>query len=1002
MTGPSEYPVKLHLIGEGSTAQVFESRDRNGDPAALKLSRGTDAAELFGRERDLLRGIRHPALIRVLDSGLDEQGHSWILLPLLSSSTLEVWRPGDVRILEALTLVADALDSLHVHGYGHADLKPANILLRSSDEDHLVLGDLGLASPLGRPAPGGTPAYLSPNRLDGGPLDRRDDLHAFAVLVYECIAGRLPWGKTQGDAMLGAIRKVDTRPLSTSRPDLPGELDALFQSVFAGRCDGDSLMAWLDPLRNAFGLPRAQRSLFISQLSLEIPSRCVTHENLVETLTSLLVTSNAQVIPISDRVLDTIGELIGHSLREVRHLLHFLLERRLLLDVDGLACFSGDERAVADAWRGENRERLAKLSEAEKQLLLVCGLVGPAMKDEGLSSWKLQADPKQSIEDLIAEGWLERSGDGHLLATAELPLPERSLPPLEPDRLQELLELSPGSSDHFLRIVELALWSGGGDWIRSLSHRSLLVGARAVSALRADRLRKVASRKAGNVSYPLLLGLIGVFQSIRDGDLKTALEGFWTIEGVLDLDASDELSRQLLYLMVDSGRVTEAQDFLARWRSAREAEYRGTVLEIKVAARELTILSRYGLFEEAQLLGEKYEQEFKSRPGSWILHMGLGNLASEQRRQAESIRQARLALAGLNREDGDARTCLDLLLFLADRIDTLGDPQELRDLDALLAQAAILFEQLGSPELEQWALRIRSTYHSHRGDIAAAEATSLKCLELARQTGQLDRAESMQAQIERIYMEKGDYRALRKQDLLLVEQLERTDTADLQVNLRRTLAVSAYVCGDLARCADLLEQCTPAAIELDLKQTLANIHILQAALNRQLGDEESARRLLIAAQEAFEQSQAIRRIHWAVLFRVDLDPEIDEGGQRLAAIIDYAHEVQDPSYLPQAWRLECRRLRRVGEFESAALALEQSFNATADLVSPEYLWPIHLEAAELALAAEEPAVARAELQRALEINRDLSLHFPAGLERERFLARPDRAAVLVKLRDLQG
>ncbi len=154
MANPSEYPPKLRLIGEGGTARVFESRDRKGEPAALKLSRGTDTADLFDRELDLAAALTHPALIRVLDSGLDENGHHWILLPLLSDSTLADWRPGDERLLEALTPVADALDSLHVAGFGHADLKPENILLEPDDEDHLVLGDLGLASPLGRPAAG--------------------------------------------------------------------------------------------------------------------------------------------------------------------------------------------------------------------------------------------------------------------------------------------------------------------------------------------------------------------------------------------------------------------------------------------------------------------------------------------------------------------------------------------------------------------------------------------------------------------------------------------------------------------------------------------------------------------------------------------------------------------------------------------------------------------------------------------------------------------------------
>ena len=122
----------------------------------------------------------------------------------------------------------------------------------------------------------------------------------------------------------------------------------------------------------------------------------------------------------------------------------------------------------------------------------------------------------------------------------------------------------------------------------------------------------------------------------------------------------------------------------------------------------------------------------------------------------------------------------------------------------------------------------------------------------------------------------------------------------------------------------------------------------------------------------------------------------------IAAVIDHEDAVGERRLLPRAWQLEARRLRRAGLSTMPAPALEEAFRIAGTLVSPEHRWPLHVEAAELALAAGERGAARAELERAVEILHDLSLQFIEAAVRERFLARPDRRAVRTRLRALDA
>ncbi|MDP7021458.1 MAG: protein kinase [Candidatus Krumholzibacteria bacterium] len=245
-------------IAEGSMAELFQT---DNPEQVLKLSRRADFNATLLQEAQLSRKLHHPALLPVLDFGLDEAGRAWLLLPRLSGETLDTSMASDLA--EELTPVADALDLLHHEGWIHGDLKPQNLLRnRSGEGPAVLLSDLGLARKQGTEGASGSPAYLSPSRLKGEALNFRDDLHAFTVLVFECLAGCLPWQSARGEELMESIAQGRIQSLEALRPDLPPDLSAFLERSLRKNDSWSSMMEWMDGFRRCLSLDPAPRTLF--------------------------------------------------------------------------------------------------------------------------------------------------------------------------------------------------------------------------------------------------------------------------------------------------------------------------------------------------------------------------------------------------------------------------------------------------------------------------------------------------------------------------------------------------------------------------------------------------------------------------------------------------------------------------------------------------------------------------------------------------------------------
>lgn len=179
----------LREVARGGAGAVYEAEDEVlGRRIAFKVyhGRGRDKA-LLEREARTAAALGGPGVLRVFDAD-PEQG--WLALEWVArGSVRDMLRVGDPGPLAPIARwarpLARALARVHAQGLVHADVKPANVLLRQPHDP--VLGDFGIARPIGTPGDGGSPGYLSPERLAGRPSHPRDDVYGYGRVLEDVI-----------------------------------------------------------------------------------------------------------------------------------------------------------------------------------------------------------------------------------------------------------------------------------------------------------------------------------------------------------------------------------------------------------------------------------------------------------------------------------------------------------------------------------------------------------------------------------------------------------------------------------------------------------------------------------------------------------------------------------------------------------------------------------------------------------------------------------------------
>jgi len=245
----TRYEILEH-IGRGGMADVFRARDLKHDHVvALKILRhggadDDDGAERFQREIRTMRGLTHPYILPVLDSGAAD-GTLYYAMPYIRGESLRDLLQGSGRLSPQHAVgickeVAEALEYAHRLGIVHRDLKPDNILI---SEGHAVIADFGISKAIGavtrttittKDLVLGTPDYLGPEQISApGDVDGRTDLYSLGCTLFELLTGNSPYPGPTRESVMRQHLLAPVPNVEVDHPTAAEEIRGIVQRAMA-------------------------------------------------------------------------------------------------------------------------------------------------------------------------------------------------------------------------------------------------------------------------------------------------------------------------------------------------------------------------------------------------------------------------------------------------------------------------------------------------------------------------------------------------------------------------------------------------------------------------------------------------------------------------------------------------------------------------------------------------------------------------------------------------
>ncbi len=228
----------VEQLGEGGMGVVYKAKDTKLDRfVALKflpdhVSAGSNELERFITEAKAAASLNHPNICTIY--GIEEANEKhFIVMEFVDGQTLQEKKSAlsQKQALDIGIQIADGLSAAHEKGIVHRDIKPENIMIR---KDGIVqVMDFGLAKLRGASrltkegSTVGTAGYMSPEQVQGQDTDHRSDIFSLGVLLYEMFTGQIPFKGVHETAIAYEIVNVDSPPMSSVKPDITPELDAI-------------------------------------------------------------------------------------------------------------------------------------------------------------------------------------------------------------------------------------------------------------------------------------------------------------------------------------------------------------------------------------------------------------------------------------------------------------------------------------------------------------------------------------------------------------------------------------------------------------------------------------------------------------------------------------------------------------------------------------------------------------------------------------------------------